>query len=204
MTKEEEIIRAAEEEFFDNGYDACSTAAIAGRAGVTHAMVNYYFRSKERLFIQILDRHVQELLLALKPLMQEDGNVGKVAIGAAAVIFDKMNANRRIPFLLSDISRTHPEFLLRYKETFDTVCRDSLKMHAVRLEDCISKGMVQKCRMEDIYSTVLTLATAPFLTVPMLRNVAGMSDEEIDSWLEGRKREMAGILRARYLPEGTD
>ena len=49
MTKEEEILKAAEEEFFKNGYDATSTATIARNTGVTHAMVNYYFRTKERL-----------------------------------------------------------------------------------------------------------------------------------------------------------
>ena len=49
MTKEQEILNAAEEEFFRNGYDATSTAVIAKRAGVTHAMVNYYFRSKEEI-----------------------------------------------------------------------------------------------------------------------------------------------------------
>lgn len=201
MTKEEEIIMAAEDEFFSNGYDACSTATIAKRAGVTHAMVNYYFRSKEKLFMQILDRHVQDLLLALKPLMQTDGNVGTVALSAACVIFDKMNEDRRFPFLLSDISRTHPDFLLRYREAFDTVCRDSMKMHSIRLENCISKGVVRECTMGDIYSTVLTLATAPFMTIPMLKNVAGMTDSGIDEWLEGRKTEMTKILRSRFMTE---
>jgi len=185
MTKEEEIIMAAEDEFFSNGYDACSTATIAKRAGVTHAMVNYYFRSKEKLFLQILDRHVQDLLLALRPLMQADGNVGTVVVAASSVIFDKINEDRRFPFLLSDISRTHPEFLLKYRETVSTVFVERMRSHAARLDECI-------------LSTVLTLASAPFMTIPALQNVAGMSEEEIDSWLAGRKEEMKRILNARY------
>lgn len=198
MSKEEEILRAAEEEFFRNGYNASSTAIIANRAGVTHAMVNYYFRTKERLFMQILDNHVYELLRSLKPLMQEDGDVAKVAISAAEVIFDKMNDDRRFPYLLSDISRTHPDFLLHYKETFDTVCRDSLGMHSRRLEKCIADGHVRECTMGDIYSTVLTLAAAPFLTLPILENVAKLPPEQIDVWLQSRKEEMVRILQARY------
>ena len=131
MTKEEEILKAAEEEFFSNGYDAASTSVIARRAGVTHAMVNYYFRSKERLFTQILDNHVYELIHSLKPLMQADGNVASVAIDAAGMIFDKLNGDRRFPYLLSDISRTHPDFISRYRETLDTVCRESFKTSAI-------------------------------------------------------------------------
>ena len=198
MTTEEEIIRAAEEVFFTNGYDASSTAVIAKRAGVTHAMVNYYFRTKERLFIKILDNHVYELVHSLKPLMQADGNVVGVAADAATVIFDRLNADRRFPFLLSDIARTHPDFLLRYRETLDTVCSDSIRMHSVRLQNSISAGLASDCTMNDIYSTVLTLATAPFLTIPVLENVAGFTAEQIDAHLLERRAEMVRIIYARY------
>lgn len=198
MTKEEEILKAAEEEFFMNGYDATSTATIAKRAGVTHAMVNYYFRTKEKLFMQILDNHVYDLLRALKPIMQVDGNVARVAADAAVVIFDKMNEDRRFPYLLSDISRTHPDFLLRYRENFDTVCRSSLGMHVQRLEKGIADGYVQPCTMHDIYSTVVTLATAPFMNLPILENVARLSPDMIDRHLQERREEMVRIIRARY------
>ena len=196
MTKEEEILLAAEEEFFTNGYDTASTAVIAKRAGVTHAMVNYYFRTKEKLFIQILDNHVYELIRSLKPLMQEDGDMVAVATDAACVIFDRLRADRRFPYLLSDISRTHPDFLMRYKETMQTVCGSSIRMHSQRLEQSIGRGQVQDCTMGDIYNTVLTLAVMPFLSLPMLENVSGVS--RIDEFLDARRAEMRRIILARY------
>lgn len=198
MTKEEEILRAAEEEFFMNGYDACSTAVIAKRAGVTHAMVNYYFRTKEKLFIQILDNHVYELLSSLKPVMTANGNFVRVITDAALVIFDRLNADRRFPYLLSDISRTHPDFLLRYRDAFDTVCRDSMGMHARRLEQSIIEGAVSDCAMHDIYYLVLTLATAPFMTIPLLENVAGFTADMVDDYLRSRRVEMVRTIEARF------
>lgn len=198
MTKEEEILNAAEEEFFRNGYDATSTAVIAKRAGVTHAMVNYYFRTKENLFIRILDNSVYDLLKSLKPLMREDPDVISVAIDAALAIFDKINAKRHLPYLFSDIARTHPDFLLRYQDTFDTVCRDSIRMHAMRLQQHLDDGTVQECTMRDIYNTVLTLTTAPFLSIPMLENVAGMTPERIDNYLLSRREEIVKIMRSRF------
>ena len=62
MTKEQEILSAASEEFFEKGYDGTSTAVIAQKAGVTHAMVNYYFRTKEQLFLRILDSAVYDFV----------------------------------------------------------------------------------------------------------------------------------------------
>ena len=199
MTKQEEILLAAEEEFFMNGYNATSTATIAHKAGVTHAMVNYYFKNKEKLFIKILDNHVYELLESIKPLMLEEGNAAGVAIAAAEAIFDKMNKNRRFPFLLSDISRTHPDFLLRYREDFETVCRDSIRKHVERLGKCIENGEVRPCTMNDIYCSILMLSTAPFISIPLLENVACMSSSRIDEFLMDRKKEMTRILRARYV-----
>ena len=198
MTKEEEILAAAEEEFFKNGFDAASTAVIAKRAGVTHAMVNYYFRTKERLFVRILDNHVFGLLQALKPLMQVNGNVADVATEAASVIFDMLNEDRMFPFLIMDIMRSHPDFLLKYKETFDATCLNSIAMHAELLEQGIASGQVQVCTMKDIYDSVLSLSTAPFMLIPLLENVAGMTPEKINVFLQERKKEMLRILRARY------
>lgn len=198
MTKEEEIINAAEEEFFRNGYDATSTAVIAKRAGVTHAMVNYYFRTKEKLFIQILDNHVYELLHALKPLMHVDGDFVRIVSDAACAIFDKLADDRRLPYLISDISRTHPDFLLRYKDTVSTVCGDSIKMHAQRLDQYIKDGVVSECSMADIYNTVLSLAMAPFFNLPLLENVVGYDASQVESYLASRREEMVSILHRRY------
>ena len=74
MTKEQEILLAASEEFFEKGYDGTSTAVIARKAGVTHAMVNYYFRTKEQLFLKILDDMVYDFVQGLKPIMHGEGD----------------------------------------------------------------------------------------------------------------------------------
>ena len=51
---EQAILKAAEEEFLECGYDGARTTSIAERAGVTHSMLHYFFRTKEQLFERIL------------------------------------------------------------------------------------------------------------------------------------------------------
>ena len=198
MTKEQEILRAAEEEFFMNGYDATSTAVIAKRAGVTHAMVNYYYRTKEKLFLQILDNHVSDLLHTLQPLMTLGGQFVDVVTAAALALYDKLCATPRLVLLISDVARTHPEFLLRYKEAFDTICRDSVENHAVRLRQYIADGTVAPCTMADVYATVVTLVTTPFTLLPLLENVAAYTPERVAAFLHSRREEMVRILQSRY------
>ncbi len=198
MTKEQEILLAAEKEFLRCGYDTTSTAVIAKNAGVTHAMVNYYYRSKEQLFMKVLDGCLQDLLERVKLLMRSDGDFVELAVGSADVLFDCFLAKRRLPFLLLDIARTHPAFLEHYRETFRTVCEESIKRHSAYLERQIREGKVTDCTVNDIFDTVISLAIAPFLNYPMLENVLGLSEDEIEAYLKAHRTEMCRVIRARY------
>jgi len=198
MTKEEEILKAATEEFFEKGYDATSTATIARKVGVTHAMVNYYYRSKEQLFIKVLDNCIRGLLDKIKVLMKADGSLVELIADTAEALFDSFNENRNFPFLLQDIARTHPEFLSKYRETLGTICADSVRAHAARLSQQIKEGSVPECTMNDIYDTVFSLSYTPFVSIPMLKNVMGMSENQIDGYLQSHRAEMTKLIRARY------
>lgn len=198
MTKEQEILLAAENEFLKNGYDATSTSVIAKNAGVTHAMVNYYYRTKEQLFVKVLDRCTAELLERIKAIMKADGDFVELAANTAASLFDSFLEKRKLPFLLLDIARTHPEFLTHYREMVGTVCAESVRKHSSYLGEQILEGRVADCTILDVFDTVISLAIAPFLNVPMIENVLGLAEDRIDSYLNAHRAEMLRTIRARY------
>ncbi|MCD8740643.1 TetR/AcrR family transcriptional regulator [Mucilaginibacter roseus] len=57
--KKDHILDVAERVFADVGYDAASTRMISGEAGVNMAMLNYYFGSKEGLFLAVFERKIE-------------------------------------------------------------------------------------------------------------------------------------------------
>ena len=59
QNKEQAILKAAEREFLTKGYAGARTTSIAEAAGVTHAMLHYYFRTKEHIFERILDEKMR-------------------------------------------------------------------------------------------------------------------------------------------------
>ena len=61
QSKKELILKAAEEVFMANGYEATKTTQIAERAGVTHAMLHYYFHTKENIFRKIYEDKINML-----------------------------------------------------------------------------------------------------------------------------------------------
>jgi AcrR family transcriptional regulator len=58
----ERILEAAFRRLVAEGYAALSVRQIAQDAGVNHALINYHFRSKEQLVIDVLDAMNQRLL----------------------------------------------------------------------------------------------------------------------------------------------
>jgi AcrR family transcriptional regulator len=58
------ILAAAIAEFASRGFEGASMDAIAARTQTTRALINYYFRSKERLYLAVLERVYAEIRAA--------------------------------------------------------------------------------------------------------------------------------------------
>ena len=107
---ESRILQAAEEEFLLKGLEGARTTAIAERAGVTHAMLHYYVRTKNMLFERIIEEKMRNagnimqavFLLGDMPLME------RVKRGVEQH-FDFIAANPNLPrFVIQEIY-SHPE-----------------------------------------------------------------------------------------------
>jgi AcrR family transcriptional regulator len=55
------IVAAALDEFAARGFKGASMDAIAARTNTTRALINYYFGSKEKLYIAVLERVYSEI-----------------------------------------------------------------------------------------------------------------------------------------------
>lgn len=198
MAKEDEILKIAEEEFHRNGYVATSMVNVARRAGVTHAMVNYYFRSKEQLFLRILDKHSQAFIARLKSIMKEGADFVQTSVDTANSLFDTLNEDRMFPFLIQDVARTEPELLEKYREPMENFLVETSGRHSPMLREQIETGIVRETTMKEILENIMLLVTSSFLVLPTLENLAGLSPAEIDVFLARRKSETEALIRSRY------
>jgi len=117
ISNEQLILEAAELEFFTKGYEGARTTSIARKAGVTHAMLHYYYRTKEKLFECIIEKTIntvkQTMLAAMgnpdMPLIErlKDG------IGSH---FDLLVTNPLLPrFFLNEIISRPERYNLLYE-----------------------------------------------------------------------------------------
>jgi TetR/AcrR family transcriptional regulator len=74
IDKKDHILDVAEKVFSELGFDGASTRTISGEAGVNMAMLNYYFGSKEGLFLAVFNRKIS----SFQNLLQNLGSDGSM------------------------------------------------------------------------------------------------------------------------------
>jgi AcrR family transcriptional regulator len=72
IDKKDHILDVAERIFSDLGFDGASTRMISGEAGVNMAMLNYYFGSKEGLFLAIFERKISSFQTLLQNIGSDE------------------------------------------------------------------------------------------------------------------------------------
>src|SRR5688572_23826496 len=109
-TTEERIKAAARKVFTKKGYSAARTRDIAEEAGINLALLNYYFRSKEKLFEQVMLEKFQKFFGVVVPILVDIDTTLEQKIELVANNYISMLLeNPDLPiFVLSEI-RNNPD-----------------------------------------------------------------------------------------------
>ena len=127
---ENAILQAAEKLFKENGFTRTTTTAIAREAGVTHAMLHYYFRTKEQIFLQVLDGYVKEMHEDFKAVMKPGEDALTTIREVASRHFDFMEQHQGQMKVLLEVSEQQPEIIGRYREGFTRMASTAWAMRS--------------------------------------------------------------------------
>lgn len=104
LNTEQTILAAAEEVFLSKGYAAAKTTEIAKLAGVNHAMLHYYFRTKESLFNKVFEEKVNMLSHSFLMVFEMNLPFKEKIIMAVGKHYDFLVENPRLPlFVLTEM-----------------------------------------------------------------------------------------------------
>ena len=107
QTTEEKILEAASEVFTKKGFAGTRTRDIAEKAGINLALLNYYFRSKEKLFEQVMKIKVVLLFGKIFPILSNEKTSLEEKIDLASEkYFEILSKNPNLPlFVISEIQK---------------------------------------------------------------------------------------------------
>ena len=194
---ETKILQAAEKEFFEKGYAGARTASIAEAAGVTHAMLHYYFRTKDKLFERIVSEKINKL-----------GDIVLSAVGDSNLPledrirqgverhFDFISANRDLPRFIVNEVLTGPEIVRTIGTSIQNIVNNVLSNLQHEIDEYAAKGLCLHIDARMLLIDIVSLNVFPFMAAPIVQGAIGDSYESYDEFLALRKKEnVETILR---------
>ena len=196
--REQAILEAAEREFLKKGFDGARTTSIAAAAGVTHAMLHYYFRTKEQLFERILDEKMrmmgQSVLAAFGdarlPLIERLRN-------GIERRFDFIAANPDLPRFIVNEVFARPE---RY-EAMQRQIRSLMGVMLIdtqrALDEAADRGEIRRIDVRMLMLDIISLNVFVFIAYPILEPLLGDLTADRERFFELRKAETVETVMRR-------
>jgi AcrR family transcriptional regulator len=193
---EEKIKNAARIIFHQKGFAAARTRDIAEEAGINLALLNYYFRSKEKLFDIIMMESLQGFFLSVAKLFnnEESSWEEKIELFVSGYI-DMLIKQPDIPlFILSEL-RANPDALISKMNGKEIL----LKSHFMKqFQKQIKKGKIVPTHPLHFLMNLIGMAVFPFIGSPILKNVGNLKQSDFNELMEQRKKLIPQWIKMMY------
>jgi AcrR family transcriptional regulator len=180
VSTEEKIKEAARKVFTRKGYAATRTRDIADEAGINLALLNYYFRSKQKLFEQVMLEKVQQLFGLIAPVLMDPSTTLAFKVEQLVTLYiDMISEHPDLPlFVLSEI-RNHPD---HFAQTFQVG-------HILQHSSFIKQLREARPDIDPLHFLMNTMSMTlfPFIAMPVFKAIGAADETQFKSMMTDRK-----------------
>lgn len=181
---ENRILDAATRVFVRKGKAGSSMQDIAEEAGINRPLLNYYFRSKEKLFDLVFTRVFVRFLPEVARVFNAELPVKEKLSQFIDTYFEMLTESPLTPvFILNEIS-TNPETLV------NTIKRTGVEPQKLfsQIEHEMGSGLIRRTDPRQLITNLLALIIFPFAARPMLEALMfNGSTPEMEKFMKERK-----------------
>lgn len=179
------ILKAAEEEFMEKGYGNAKMMSIAARAGVSHSMLHYYYRSKEKMFQMIFDEKAKLIVSILEGITGKGLGFKEVVTQFVNNQFNLMMKNDRFIWFMIDELIHNEENVTKVIDIVKPKLTEYLRWFNEELDKEIKAGNIKRVTARDLIMNIVSLNASSFLYIPVLKKIA--PEIKVDEYLESRR-----------------
>jgi AcrR family transcriptional regulator len=182
---EEKIKQAAKIIFHQKGYAATRTRDIAEEAGINLALLNYYFRSKEKLFDIIILESLHEFRqFIMEVLNDEKTSLENKIETMVSNYIDLLIDQPDIPlFILSEL-RNDPQALIAKMSPKEPFMKSAF---AKQFQQAVKAGKIMPINPLHYLMNLIGMIVFPFAGSPILKTVGGLKQEDFNTLMQQRK-----------------
>ena len=190
---EQKIKEAARKLFTEKGFAAVKTRDIAAEAGINLALLNYYFRSKQKLFDIIMAENFEQFIQQLIPVLADENlSLDEIMEQVTTSYIEMLRNNPGLPFFVLNEMRSESSKIRLAKEKMGSVRAGFIK----RVEASMKEGKISQVHMGHFMMNFMGLVIFPFIAKPILMKVNGFSNKDFDNLMTERKELVPLWLKA--------
>ncbi|ALW86731.1 TetR family transcriptional regulator [Hymenobacter sedentarius] len=182
---EERIKEAARKVFLQKGYAATRVKDIAQEAGLNIALLNYYFRSKEKLFDLVMLEKLQQFAGELQRIMLDEATSLREKVELIAAFYvDLLLAQPELPVFIFSELKANPAKLAGIMGAQKVLLHSRF---AQQLREELGARHSASYPLQLLMS-LLGMAVFPFVARPVLQLAAEQDDAAFAALMQERKR----------------
>lgn len=195
---EERIFEAARKVLLQRGSGNVRMKDIADVAGINPALLNYYFRSKDRLLEAVFQREARRFIPAEIAVLESDRPLEEKVRLIMRDYLDFFSANPFLPAYVACEVNHRPE---RLEAFIDLVADVPVDVLAAQIEDAVERGAMRPIDPRQFLANLISLCAFPFVGRPILGALFEWGEEGFEAFIEQRKRELPEFFLRALRPD---
>ena len=199
--KEQLILEVAEKHFIEKGFAGAKTMEIANEAGVNHALLHYYYRTKENLFNRIFEEKATKLMESFSVNFDNDSSFFDKVKNVIEAHFDFIKENPKLPiFILREIiaDSNRKSFIINNLLPVGKDLHDKFK---TTIWSEMKKGTIRPVKTVDLLLNIISLNVFAFIAAQIFYDIETESDsEKLQIFLEERKKNNVKVIISSLKP----
>ncbi|MEZ4883344.1 MAG: helix-turn-helix domain-containing protein [Chitinophagales bacterium] len=196
MAKDTEqlILEAARQQFVQNGFAATRMQEIADEAGINKAMLHYYFRTKEKLYQEIIGQILNTVIPQFAKAMEYQGTVMEKIEEVVHTYISVLTEYPDIPFfIMSELSQKRESFIVELKKRaqFSPVILAFMS----QMQQEMNEGKIRKIPPVHLLLNILAMCAFPFMAKPIFCNIMNIPENNFDQLMQQRKEVIVDFVR---------
>ena len=164
---------------------------------MTHAMLHYYFRTKEQIFQKVLGNYIRQMHEDFKSVMSQGEDAAATVRDVALNNFDFMEKHQGQINVLLDVARNQPQILEPYKDGFMNMMSSAVERHQKRADQAAERGEIAKVNILELVGEIVMSNYATFTLLPLVKEMGGLDEAGVRAYLESRKRTLIETIDSK-------
>ncbi|MBR9921366.1 MAG: TetR/AcrR family transcriptional regulator [Bacteroidetes bacterium] len=191
---EQLILNTARKHFVKNGFVATRMQEIADEAGINKAMLHYYYRSKQKLYQEVLDQALSEVVPRFAAAISTEGPFWTRVENFVDIYLETLLEHPEIPiFMMTELSQKREQFIEALKKRANLM--PALQSFIAQMMAEMEAGNIREVPPMHLFLNIMGMTVFPFLAKPVFVNVFETGEPAFHELMKERKTVILDFLK---------